>query len=227
MRENLRCGFNQWDDALSESSSAHSRKRSDHFQGDSDRLNYQKGKCRVQPECKKLRHLTPFAPASTSFAYAPARTTALRLIVLGHFAEHLVQVYQIYVLHWHPRLAGGILGLYYPKLAQNEVLHIAYNSAQLTGLILLWAGFQRSSKAARCWWNVALVAQSWHFFEHVLLQVQYITGNFLFDASRQTSLLELFFPRVELHLTYNLLAIIPTAIAVIFYLRWYFGNRDA
>lgn len=149
------------------------------------------------------------------------------LVVLGHFAEHLVQAYQVYVLHWHPRIAGGILGLYYPKLAQNEVLHIAYNSAQLTGLILLWLGFQRSSSAARRWWNVALVAQSWHFLEHVLLQVQYITGNYLFGASRQTSLLELFVPRVELHLTYNLLALIPTIIAVIFYVRWYLQQRNA
>ena len=147
------------------------------------------------------------------------------LVVLGHFGEHLVQAYQVFVLHWHLRIAGGVLGFYYPKLAQNEVLHIAYNSAQLTGLILLFPGFQRSSKGARRWWNVALVAQSWHFFEHVLLQVQYITGNYLFGASRQTSLLELFFPRIQLHLTYNLLALIPTAIAVVFYIRWYLSKR--
>jgi len=130
-------------------------------------------------------------------------------------------------LHWHPRIAGGILGLYYPKLAQNEVLHIAYNSAQLTGLILLFPGFQQSSNAARRWWNIALVAQSWHFFEHVLLQVQYISGIYLFGASRQTSLLEFFFPRVQLHLTYNLLALIPTAIAVIFYLSCYVSKEKA
>ena len=32
------------------------------------------------------------------------------LIVLGHWAEHLVQAYQIYVLGWPRPQAGGVLG---------------------------------------------------------------------------------------------------------------------
>lgn len=181
---------------------------------------------------KTTLYTEPVPPVVSTSARTPRHAAKVHLralglyslVVLGHFAEHVVQAYQVYILRWHPRVAGGLLGLYYPSLAQNEVLHIAYNSAQLTGLILLLAGFRRSSKAAQRWWNVALVAQSWHFFEHVLLQVQYLTGSYLFGAARQTSLLELFFPRVPLHLAYNLVALVPTAIAIGFYLRWYQRN---
>ena len=34
------------------------------------------------------------------------------VIVLGHWAEHLVQAYQIYVMHWPRAKALGLLGLY-------------------------------------------------------------------------------------------------------------------
>ena len=137
-------------------------------------------------------------------------------VVAGHFTEHLVQISQVYFLGWSTRKAGGILGLWFPGLAASEVLHMAYNSLQLTGLILLWYGFRNYKNAAK-WWNVALIAQSWHFLEHTILQVQYLTGYYLFGASRQTSLLEFFFPRIELHFGYNLLAFTPTAIALCLY----------
>lgn len=133
------------------------------------------------------------------------------VIVIGHFSEHLVQVAQVYILGWQPRLAGGILGLWLPGLARSEVLHLTYNSLQLVGLILLWPGFKRKAKA---WWTFALFFQSWHFLEHVVLQIQYLTGNYLFDASSQRSILEIFFPRIELHLVYNLIVVIPTLIAI-------------
>ena len=110
----------------------------------------------------------------------------------------------------------GILGLWFPGLAANEVLHMTYNSLQLTGLVLLWYGFRRYKHASK-WWNIALIAQSWHFLEHTILQIQYLTGYYLFGASRQTSLLEFFFPRIELHFAYNLLAFTPTAIALSLY----------
>ena len=138
-------------------------------------------------------------------------------IVAGHFAEHIIQLYQLYVLHMHPKLAGGILGVYFPQLAQNEVLHIGYNSLQLTGLLLLLPAFIRIGGKAKLWWRIAIIAQSWHFFEHVLLQVQFLTGQYLFGATHQTSLFEFVFPRAELHFTYNLLAFTPTMIAVVFY----------
>lgn len=141
---------------------------------------------------------------------------AYLLVVAGHFSEHLTQVAQVYLLGWQPRLAGGILGLWLPGLARSEVLHMGYNSLQLTGLILLLPGFRGR---ARAWWLLALAAQSWHFLEHVLLQIQYLSGNYLFGADAQRSLLEFFFPRIELHLVYNLLVFVPTVLAVISHLR--------
>lgn len=140
------------------------------------------------------------------------------LVVAGHFAEHVIQAWQFYVLRWHPSMAGGVLGLFFPQLARNEVLHISFNSLQLTGLIVLCPGFRAHKRAMR-WWMAAIVAQSWHFFEHVLLEVQYLSGHYLFGAARQTSLLEFLFPRLQLHLTYNIVVLIPTLIAVALYLR--------
>lgn len=134
------------------------------------------------------------------------------VIVLGHFSEHLVQVAQVYMLGCQPRMAGGILGLWLPSLARSEVLHLTYNFLQLVGLILLWPGFKGRAKE---WWTFALLFQSCHFLEHVVLQIQYLTGNYLFHASSQRSLLEFFFPRVELHLIYNLLVFIPTVVAIV------------
>ncbi|HWF89747.1 MAG TPA: hypothetical protein VN659_12975, partial [Pyrinomonadaceae bacterium] len=43
-------------------------------------------------------------------------------IVLAHWAEHLTQAYQIYVLGWPRPRAGGVLGLFYPWLVSSEVL---------------------------------------------------------------------------------------------------------
>ena len=88
-------------------------------------------------------------------------------VVAGHFSEHLVQMGQIHLWGWSTRASGGILGLWFPALAASEVLHMVYNSLQLTGLILLWYGFRKFKWASR-WWNIALIAQSWHWFEHFL-----------------------------------------------------------
>lgn len=132
----------------------------------------------------------------------------------GHFGEHIVQVWQHLVLGWPAREAGGVLGLWFPGLAAAEVLHSTWNTLQLTGLILLWP-LLRGRGAASRWWGVALLAQTWHWLEHVLLQVQVLTGQFLFAAPKQQSLLELLLPRIELHFLYNLLSFGPTAIAIV------------
>jgi hypothetical protein len=136
------------------------------------------------------------------------------VIVLGHWLEHLLQVYQVYVLAWTPKQAGGALGLTFPALVESEVLHFTYN-------FLLWAGIWLMRPAfagrARFWWTGALALQSWHFFEHLLLQVQWLTGIYLFGAPAQTSLLQLWFPRVELHFMYNLLVFVPMVLGMVYH----------
>lgn len=58
----------------------------------------------------------------------------------------------------------------------------------------------------QCGFGVAaLVFQGWHFSEHVSLQVQYLTGHYLFGAIKRTSVLLLL--RLELHFVHNLLVL--------------------
>jgi hypothetical protein len=139
-------------------------------------------------------------------------------IVATHFLEHLLQVAQVFALGRARSDAGGLLGEVFPALAANEVLHTAYNSAQLTGLLLLLPGFA-AFRAARRAWLVALVAQSWHAFEHAFLQLQFLTGVYYYGALKQMSVLERFLPRIELHFAYNLAVVVPTAVALVLYAR--------
>jgi hypothetical protein len=145
------------------------------------------------------------------------------VVVATHFAEHVIQVGQVHLLGWARPEAGGLLGLVFPGLAAAEVLHTLWNSLQLTGLILLLAGFGHVP-AARRWWTIALVLQTWHWLEHALLQFQYVTGVYFFGAMKQMSLLERVVPRIELHMLYNLLVFIPTVIAVGTYL-WHLRRQ--
>jgi hypothetical protein len=62
-------------------------------------------------------------------------------IVLAHWAEHLAQAYQIYVLGWSRPRAGGFLGLFFPWLVSSEVLHYAYAIVMLVGIWTLRKGF--------------------------------------------------------------------------------------
>ena len=143
---------------------------------------------------------------------------AYLLIASGHFAEHLVQVTQVFVLGWARADAGGLLGLIVSGAAQSELLHVAYNSLQLTGLIVLAWGF-RSHRVAHGFWMAALVAQTWHWLEHAFLIAQLLSGHYFYGALKQMSVLERFVPRIELHLIYNLAVFVPTVIAVALYLR--------
>lgn len=152
-----------------------------------------------------------FSPARLTHA---AKVWLYMLIVFGHFSEHAIQIYQIYGMGWIPSEAGGILGLWFPALAEAEVLHFTYNTFQLAGLLLLFAGI---SGQARHWWKAAIVGQCWHFFEHLLLQVQWLTGIYLFGASQQMGIGQLFLPRAELHFLYNLIVFVPTIVGTMLY----------
>lgn len=139
-------------------------------------------------------------------------------LVASHFLEHLAQIAQVFALGWARPEAGGLLGLAFPGLAMAEVLHTAWNSLQLTGLILLLPGFWGRGRAAG-WWRLALALQTWHWFEHAFLQVQYATGVYFYGAIKQMSVLERFVPRIELHFAYNLLVVVPTVVAIVLVLR--------
>lgn len=164
---------------------------------------------------------TALRPATTALAaingkYHRIAVNVFMVIVLAHWAEHLAQAYQIWVLGRPRPQALGALGMAYPWLVRSEWLHYGYALIMLIGLAVLLPGF---AGRARQWWTVALVIQFWHHIEHLLLLVQAQTGHNFFGKSVPTSIAQLFFPRVELHLFYNSIVFIPMVIAVYLHLR--------
>lgn len=137
-------------------------------------------------------------------------------LMVAHWMEHLVQAYQVYALGYERHHAGGLLGQIYPWLMHSEWLHFAYAVFTLLGLLLLRNGFVIP---ARTWWNAALLIQTWHLFEHVLLFAQAQGGFLLWGAKEPTSVLQLFFPRIELHLFYNSLVTLPVVVAMVMHWR--------
>jgi hypothetical protein len=145
----------------------------------------------------------------------PRHELALRIfmaIVLAHWAEHLLQALQIYALGWPVPDSRGALGYLFPWLVTSEVMHYGYALVMLAGLWLLRSGFAGASD--RRWWNVALAVQFFHHIEHALLQIQAIVGRNIFDQPVPTSIVQLWVPRVELHLFYNTVVFIPMVIAM-------------
>jgi len=142
--------------------------------------------------------------------------TVYMVVVLAHWAEHLVQAYQIWVLGWPRPQARGVLGMPFPWLVSSEWLHYGYAIVMLIGLFLLRRGFTGRGNA---WWTVALALQFWHHIEHALLLIQ-AHSSFRFPGTTvPTSLLQLVVPRVELHLFYNSVVFIPMLIAVYLHMR--------
>ncbi|WP_157251199.1 hypothetical protein [Nonomuraea typhae] len=161
-------------------------------------------------------------PISTGLAgtlngrlHRPALNVFL-IVVLAHWAEHIVQAVQIWVLGWPTPQARGVLGQFFPWLVTSEALHYGYALVMLAALWVLRKGF---TGRARVWWNVALGVQIWHHVEHLLLLVQAQSGWFLAGRPMQTSVLQLVFPRVELHLFYNTVVFIPMVVAMILHAR--------
>ncbi|GAA3071331.1 hypothetical protein GCM10010485_06170 [Streptosporangium carneum] len=138
------------------------------------------------------------------------------VIVVAHWAEHVAQAVQIYALGWPAAEARGVLGRPFPWLVTSEWMHYGYALLMLVGLILLRKGFTGRS---RTWWNISLGIQVWHHLEHLLLLLQALTGNHLLGRPVPTSILQLAFPRVELHLFYNAVVFVPMVVAMVLHRR--------
>jgi len=137
------------------------------------------------------------------------------VIVLAHWAEHLVQAFQIFVLGWPRPVARGLLGQFFPWVVESEVLHYGYALVMLIGIWILRSGFVGREKK---WWMISFAIQFWHHIEHALLQAQYFLNKNLFDLPVPTSILQLWLPRVELHLFYNTIVFIPMIIGMYYHL---------
>jgi len=133
-------------------------------------------------------------------------------IMIAHWLEHIVQAYQVYGMGYERHHAMGLLGQAYPWLVHSEWMHFGYAVLTFLGLIILRDGF---SGAALGWWNAALIIQIWHLFEHTLLFAQAQGGFTFWGASEPTSVLQLLWPRIELHLFYNSVVTVPIVIAML------------
>ena len=144
---------------------------------------------------------------------------ALRIflvIVLAHWAEHLLQALQVYALGWPVPESRGALGHFYPWLVKSETLHYGYALVMLVGLWLLRKGF--TGVQDRRWWMIAFWIQFFHHIEHGVLQAQAILGQNLLDRPVATSLVQLWVPRLELHLFYNTVVFIPMMVAMYYHM---------
>ena len=143
-------------------------------------------------------------------------------VVIVHWAEHIAQAVQIYLLGWPPPKSNGLIGSVFPWLVRSEWLHYGFAVLMLIGFVMLRHGFVGRS---RRWWNAAMWIQVWHHFEHLLLLLQALTGSFLMGGAKPTSIVQLAIPRVELHLFYNTIVTIPMIVAMYYHLRPHFTER--
>jgi hypothetical protein len=153
---------------------------------------------------------------SLNGAHHKAALNIFMVIVLAHWAEHLVQAFQIWVLHEPRPQARGVLGEPFPWLVSSEWLHYGYAIVMLILLFALRPGFVGR---ARTWWTVALALQFWHHIEHLMLLIQVQMHHNFWGSPVPVSLLQLLYPRVELHLFYNSVVTIPMLIAAYYHLR--------
>ncbi|MGE0129185.1 MAG: hypothetical protein AB7U82_13995 [Blastocatellales bacterium] len=137
------------------------------------------------------------------------------VIVLAHWAEHLAQAAQIYILGWPVPEARGVLGLWFPWLIKSEALHYGYALVMLAGLWMFHKGFQGQSYK---WWMAAFLIQFWHHIEHGLLQYQAIVGQNFFGSPVPISIAQLWIPRVELHLFYNTIVFVPMVMGMYYHM---------
>jgi hypothetical protein len=145
-----------------------------------------------------------------------AALNVFMVIVLAHWAEHIVQAVQIWGLDRPRPEARGVLGQFFPWLVTSEWLHYGYAIVMLVGLWVLRTGFVGR---ARTWWMIAFGIQVWHHIEHLLLLVQSLTGSHLAGKPVPTSIAQLIAPRVELHLFYNAIVFIPMVVAIYLHMR--------
>ncbi|HEV2778331.1 MAG TPA: hypothetical protein VGX25_02925 [Actinophytocola sp.] len=163
---------------------------------------------------KQRRWLGPDGLLNTK--YHRAAVNVFLLVVIAHWVEHIAQAVQIFGLGWPRPKAGGALGLAFPWLVKSEWLHYGFAIVMLVAFVTLRHGF---TGRARTWWNAAMWIQVWHHFEHLLLLLQALTGAYLLGKTVPTSIAQLIFPRVELHLFYNAIVFIPMVVAMVMHMR--------
>lgn len=138
------------------------------------------------------------------------------IAVTVHYFEHVGQAIEVLGLGWKTKDAGGFVGLIYPPLVTSEIMHYSFAVFMTVGFWVLRPAFK--GRALR-WWTLAFVIEFWHHFEQFLLITQHFSHHYMFGGSEPTSVLQIFFPRLELHLFYNTVVAIPMVIALVQHFR--------
>lgn len=130
---------------------------------------------------------------------------------LGHFVEHLVQIYQIHVLGLTGPAARGIFGQ-----LDIEWVHFGFNTYLLIAFLLLALKFRRNP-----WLWVSVVVAVVHEIEHL-----YIMTNFLRTGTpglpgllARGGVIHIPLSRADVHFLYNLVESIPMMLAFVWQLR--------
>jgi hypothetical protein len=137
------------------------------------------------------------------------------IVVLAHWAEHVLQAIQIWVLGMPRPDSLGALGYLFPWLVESEALHYFYAIFMLAGFAALLPAFKGE---ARLFWWAALLIQFWHHIEHFVLLIQSVSGYYWFGQPVPVSFVQLVVPRAELHLFYNAIVFVPMVIAMYFHM---------
>ncbi|GBF80276.1 hypothetical protein [Aphanothece sacrum] len=136
------------------------------------------------------------------------------VVIAFHLLEHLVQAYQLWGLGWPRPKCLGLLGLGFPWLMKSEWLHYGHALFMLLGFAVFRPSFVGR---ARLWWDIGFGLQFYHHFEHALLLGQAIIHENLFDSPVPISIGQIWFPRLELHLFYNFMILVPMLIAMYYH----------
>ena len=118
-------------------------------------------------------------------------------LMIAHWLEHIFQAYQVYVQHVDRACALGLLGMKYPWLIRTESIHFGFAVLTLAGFWWAAQNYFESWTATKVW-AAGMLFSIWHLFEHLLLFIQA-----MLHRPHPTSILQVFFPRIELHLFYN------------------------
>ncbi|MHB8513368.1 MAG: hypothetical protein ACYDCC_14485 [Actinomycetota bacterium] len=132
---------------------------------------------------------------------------AVLVVQSAHMVEHVVQLYQTYVLHLPSDRALGLLGYIVDFHKTAEWLHLFFNLFLLTALLWLLPDV-RASIAGRARRNAFVVlacgVEMWHIIEHMSIAGHLIANG---GGCPCPGVLT-FAPDVILHFIYNALVLI-------------------
>lgn len=165
-----------------------------------------------------LATLLPWIPVFTlemMWRYRHYQWLALFEVVLisqiGHFIEHLVQMYQIHLLGLKGVAARGIFGQ-----LDVEWVHFLFNTYLLIAFLLLVLKFRKNP-----WLWVTVVVALIHEFEHLYIMRNYfITGKQgLPGLLGRGGVIDIPLLRADVHFLYNLVESVPMMLAFAWQLR--------